>query len=281
MKYEKNTQKALLNAANAIDDADALLITSGAGMGVDSGLPDFRGKDGFWREYPAIAKMGISFEEMANPQWFESDPYLAWAFYGHRLNLYRNTVPHLGFQQLLDIASNRPYGCHVMTSNVDGQFQLAGFNENQIMECHGSIHHMQCTQGCGSGIWSGYDVDVVVDEAAFKAVGDLPLCSCGGLARPNILMFDDWGWNDERSGEQENRLQNWLNVISNEGVKLVIIEIGAGHSVPTIRMSSERFADVCDAVLIRINPRDFSVPKPHISLPLGALVVITAIVDLL
>ncbi|MBF0444278.1 MAG: NAD-dependent deacetylase [Magnetococcales bacterium] len=281
MKYEISTQTSLLKAARAIAGADSLLITSGAGMGVDSGLPDFRGKAGFWREYPAIANMGIAFEEMANPQWFDTDPYLAWAFYGHRLNLYRNTVPHLGFQQLLDIASNRPYGYHVMTSNVDGQFQLAGFNAKQIMECHGSIHYLQCTQGCGSGIWSGEGVEVEVDEVEFKAVGDLPLCSCGELARPNILMFGDWGWNGERSGEQEKRLQSWLNNLRNEGAKLVIIEIGAGHSVPTIRMSSERFADILNAVLIRINPRDFSVPQPHISLPLGGLEGITAIVDLL
>ncbi len=62
-------------------------------MGVDSGLPDFRGAEGFWRAYPVMAKLGLSFEEMANPAWFQTDPHLAWAFYGHRLNLYRRTQP--------------------------------------------------------------------------------------------------------------------------------------------------------------------------------------------
>ncbi|MBF0193076.1 MAG: NAD-dependent deacetylase [Magnetococcales bacterium] len=278
---EYNIKNSLLNAAHAVADADALLITSGAGMGVDSGLPDFRGREGFWKEYPAIANMGISFEEMANPQWFESDPHLAWAFYGHRLNLYRNTTPHLGFRQLLDIASSKKYGFKVMTSNVDGQFQRAGFNADNIMECHGSIHHMQCINGCGSGIWSGHAIEVEVDETEFKAVGELPQCSCGGLARPNILMFGDWGWDGSRSGEQEKRLQNWLNTIRNNTVKLAVIEVGAGLLVPTIRMNSERFADICDAVLIRINPRDFKVPQPHISIPLGGREGIAAIVDLL
>ncbi|MBF0380445.1 MAG: NAD-dependent deacetylase [Magnetococcales bacterium] len=272
-------QQRVINAARAVANADALMITSGAGMGVDSGLPDFRGREGFWREYPVIANMGISFEQMANPGWFDSDPGLAWAFYGHRLNLYRKTVPHVGFQQLLDLAANRPYGYHVMTSNVDGQFQLAGFDEDRIMECHGSIHHMQCTQGCGSGIWSGHDVELNVDEEAFKAVGDLPQCQCGSLARPNILMFGDWGWDGARSSEQEYRLQNWLDTIRVEGAKLVIIEIGAGLSVPTIRMSSERFADICNGVLIRINPRDFSVPYSHISLPMGGREGIAAIIE--
>jgi hypothetical protein len=53
-------------AAEEVRSADALLITAGAGMGVDSGLPDFRGTQGFWRAYPAIAKLGLSFQQMAN-----------------------------------------------------------------------------------------------------------------------------------------------------------------------------------------------------------------------
>jgi NAD-dependent SIR2 family protein deacetylase len=75
-----NTDKKIRHAAEAIKAADALLVTAGAGMGVDSGLPDFRGAQGFWRAYPAIAKLGLSFEGMANPAWFKKNPHLAWAF---------------------------------------------------------------------------------------------------------------------------------------------------------------------------------------------------------
>src|ERR1700745_146540 len=113
-------------AAAAINAADALLVTAAAGMGADSGLRDFRGTQGFWRAYPVIAKLGLSFEQMANPAWFRNDPALAWAFYGHRLNLYRSTVPHAGFNQLLEIGSSKPHSYFVFTSNVDGQFQKAG-----------------------------------------------------------------------------------------------------------------------------------------------------------
>src|SRR6478752_3216688 len=97
---EASIQPAIELAARAIGDAHALLITAGAGMGVDSGLPDFRGTDGFWRAYPAFQKLGLRFEQLANPAWFATDPALAWGFYGHRLNLYRRTVPHEGFQIL-------------------------------------------------------------------------------------------------------------------------------------------------------------------------------------
>jgi NAD-dependent SIR2 family protein deacetylase len=72
--------KTLLLAKKAWKDADAILVGAGAGMGVDSGLPDFRGKSGFWKAYPPLAKMGIEFEEMANPYWFTKNPSLAWGF---------------------------------------------------------------------------------------------------------------------------------------------------------------------------------------------------------
>ena len=85
----------LERAAAAIFAADALLIGAGAGMGVDSGLPDFRGNQGFWNAYPPFR--GRRFSEMSNPIWFHNDPEQAWGFFGHRLNLYRETLPHAGF----------------------------------------------------------------------------------------------------------------------------------------------------------------------------------------
>ena len=90
--------ESLLNrATRAVAEADALLIGAGAGMGVDSGLPDFRGNDGFWKAYPPFKKLGLSFAELANPYWFRHDPEQAWGFYGHRRNLYRLAQPHAGF----------------------------------------------------------------------------------------------------------------------------------------------------------------------------------------
>lgn len=88
----------IIQAAKLIASADALHITAGAGMGVDSGLPDFRGSKGFWDAYPSLANAGIDFQSIANPYAFEENPKLAWGFYGHRLALYRKTVPHDGFR---------------------------------------------------------------------------------------------------------------------------------------------------------------------------------------
>lgn len=72
---------SIVQAARLIASADALHITAGAGMGVDSGLPDFRGSKGFWEAYPALARAGIEFRSIANPAAFKDNPRLAWGFY--------------------------------------------------------------------------------------------------------------------------------------------------------------------------------------------------------
>ena len=183
---------AISRAAKAIIEADALFITAGAGIGVDSGLPDFRGNTGFWKAYPPIAKLGLSFSEMANPIWFEQKPKMAWAFYGHRLNLYRKTVPHPGFKILLDIGKQKKYGYFVFTSNVDGQFQKAGFDDSFIEECHGSIHHLQCNEPCTSEIWDSSLIKINVDLDVFEAHEPLPRCkNCGKQLRPHESHY--WG----------------------------------------------------------------------------------------
>src|SRR5512143_2133761 len=76
-------------AAAEVRRAGALVVTAGAGMGGDSGLPDFRGDAGFWKAYPPYERLGLSFVDAANPAHFEADPPFGWGFYGHRTNLYR------------------------------------------------------------------------------------------------------------------------------------------------------------------------------------------------
>ena len=61
-------------------------------MGVDSGLPDFRGNAGLWMAYPALGDAQLNFMEVTSPRTFESDLTLAWVFYGHRLGLYYFTA---------------------------------------------------------------------------------------------------------------------------------------------------------------------------------------------
>lgn len=265
---------AVIAAAQAIHRAHGMLVAAGAGMGVDSGLPDFRGSEGFWRAYPPFRALGLGFEDLANPRWFDDDPELAWGFYGHRLRLYRATAPHAGFSMLLRWASTLPAGLFVFTSNVDGQFQRAGFPEDRIYEVHGSLLHSQCTRSCGAGIFSAGS-DVSVDEATMRARPPLPTCpACGALARPNVLMFGDWHWDGSRAAEQDARLQSWLQSV--EG-PLVVIECGAGSAVPTVRETCEALASRPGDTLVRVNPREHEVPSGHLALAATALAGLAAI----
>ncbi|CAD6543249.1 SIR2 family NAD-dependent protein deacylase [Paraburkholderia metrosideri] len=253
-----DSQDEKLEKATAwLREADGLLITAGAGMGVDSGLPDFRGRDGFWRAYPALRHHGFSFEDMANPARFAEHPELAWGFYGHRLKLYRETVPHEGFAILRRWADRMPHGAFVFTSNVDGQFQKAGFSDDRIHECHGSIHTLQCLDVCTPDTWSAGQFQPLVNDETSELESPMPHCPrCGALARPNILMFGDWGWVDVPYEEQRERLEAWISTAS----KLVVVELGAGRALPTVRRFSEQNSR---HRLIRINLREPSTSSLH------------------
>jgi NAD-dependent SIR2 family protein deacetylase len=271
------SRQELRRAAEVLRSADALIIGAGAGMGVDSGLPDFRGTEGFWRAYPAYAKLGLDFASMANPRWFQRDPEFAWGFYGHRLGLYRATTPHPGFALLRTWASRMRHGAFVFTSNVDGQFQKAGFPEERLLEVHGSIHHVQCLGSCPElSSAAAYSVDV--DPETFRARPPLPTCSrCGALLRPNILMFGDGGWDSSRTEAQEQRLEAWLEAV--EPGTLAVVECGAGTAIPSVRHFCERVAAVRKGTLIRINVREPQVPAGGISLPLKALEALRGIAE--
>jgi NAD-dependent SIR2 family protein deacetylase len=268
-------QGAVQQAAEAIRGAQALLIGAGAGMGVDSGLPDFRGDQGFWKAYPPYQKLGLDFVSLANPRWFRDDPSLAWGFYGHRLNLYRKTEPHAGYRILYAWSKLISRGAFVFTSNVDDHFPQVWLADlDQIMEVHGSIEWLQCTHKCGVGLFLA-DM-VLVDETTMRAQEPLPACPrCGALARPNILMFNDWEWDSKRSAEQEAQMNMWFQAVGS--TPLVVVECGAGTAIPTVRRFCEEVTDHPQRKLIRINLREPEVPKGHIGLATGALAGLLAI----
>lgn len=256
------------HAADLIAQADALVLAAGAGMGVDSGLPDFRGKEGFWEAYPALGREQVDFFSIACPDAFRSHAKRAWGFYGHRLNLYRATQPHDGFHILKRWGDGMLHGYAVFTSNVDGQFQKAGFDPDAIEECHGSIHHLQCLTPCCRAIWSADEYLPEVDAQQCLLLNAIPTCPhCGGMARPNVMMFNDWEWLEHRQVQQAVRLERWLSGVS----RPVVVEIGAGTAIPSVRRFSQRIIHEFAGRLVRINPREFSVPtKQDVGLASGS-----------
>ncbi len=122
--------------------------------------------------------------------------------------------------------------------------------------------------------WRAHSVKPEVDMATGLMTNPLPRCPhCGGLARPNVLMFDDADWLSHAASAASRRMDEWLATVE----RPVVIELGAGTHIPTIRRASERVAHQRRCPLIRINPRDSETAVldgsgvPTYSVPLGAL----------
>jgi len=221
-------------------------------MGVDSGLPDFRGEKGFWNAYPAYERLGLTFVEAANPAHFEEDPEFGWGFYGHRTHLYRDTEPHGGFGILKRWIDRFHLDHFIVTSNVDGHFQKAGFDERRILEVHGSIHHLQCLRPCSGAIWPNRE-EIPVDHGTMRAAR-VPRCiRCGDVARPNVLMFGDFSWIGDRTGRQESRFgRSWRRAgVSDRGRRTWGRHIHSDHTE-----LSERLGRRTGVTVVRVNPRN-------------------------
>ena len=99
-----------------------------------------------------------------------------------------------------------------------------------------------------------------VDEQDCLLRNSPPVCpKCAGMARPNVLMFNDWNCAPERTQGQRQKEFQWLELLP-ENRHIVVIEIGAGTTIPSVRHFSQRVIHEFGGRLVRINPREFSVP---------------------
>ena len=271
MGMDEWVNKNIIKAAQLIEQADRIIVLAGAGMGVDSGLPDFRGSEGMWRAYPMLK--GVRFEELANHILFVNNPETAWGFYGHRLNMYRATQPHDGFHILKTWLDAKPRLGYVFTSNVDGHFAKAGFDLDRLYEIHGNIHWLQCTRIDCKEPMRPMDRDVAVDE---RLKGEPVQCACGAPARPNILLFNDGYFDWTRTEVQMDAYIDFKDQADLSNT--VLIELGAGDAIPSV-MGETAFLSQRALGVIEINPgRTLRANGDRwVGLPLGAQEALTAI----
>lgn len=135
-------------AAELINKADGLIIAAGAGLGVDSGLPDYRTSKGLYTA-ACVAQGDVGeFAQMGSALYLDSDPMDFWRFQWWLYEQFLNATPHRGYANLLQMATSRPRGYVVYTSNVDQYFVRAGFSPDRVFECHGSMRCLQCARNC-------------------------------------------------------------------------------------------------------------------------------------
>ena len=250
-----------------LEEAETIVINTGAGMGRDSGLADYRGEGGQWGRMES--ETGQSIFDTVNPKIFQEKPVFAWSFFIQRMIDYQNATPHEGFSILLKWIERYQLDYFVLTSNIDGHFQKAGFAADKIRELHGSLAYFQ---SANPNIWQVVwkNERNPVELLAEVQAGNIPTCPDSAFpARPNVYMFRDNTYINTISKEQEARFQTFL--ARNRGKKMVVFEIGSGPHVQTIRMKTRMLKTDYNAHIIRINPKDFAIKPPHIGIDKGAL----------
>ena len=163
-------------------------------------------------------------------------------------DLFNKHQPHEGYTQLLNYCKSREY--FVMTTNIDGYFLRSGFDKNKIVEVHGNVYNNQCSIPCNDKI---YDKTVIICP------------KCGEKTRVNVLQFGDKSWINNTKNI-DKKMCEWID----ENEDILIIEIGAGIHIPTIRDYSEFLVSEkginSSISLIRVNPEHWQVPKNFLKL---------------
>lgn len=246
--------------------SDALVITSGAGMSADSGISTYRGEDGTWGRLEKEFNKGVT--EIMTPQFIQEHPVFMWKRFSKGQARGRQIKPHRGYQILLHWIQRFQLDYFTVTSNVDGLFRKAGFEENNIYEVHGAGGFLQCTVPCWDQVWqSDYAVYHFVKELKED---NLPLCpNCGSLVRPNVLIFKDRTFVPTRIRAQRQRFEQFLSKYQEKSI--LVIEIGSGPTIKTIRNITRKLLRDYQVRAIRINPYEPEIEPPHISIAQGAL----------
>lgn len=167
-----------------------LLVITGAGLSADSGIPTFRGEEGYWR------KGGRNYrpEELATAAAFRRDSDLVWPWYLYRRSVCHAAQPNASHRALAALADALGPRMTLLTQNVDGLHLRAGSPGERTYEIHGNIDYARCARGCHPQRWPlpdalrGFGKDEALD-AATRALLRCPRCE--GLARPHVLWFDE------------------------------------------------------------------------------------------
>jgi NAD-dependent SIR2 family protein deacetylase len=220
----------LADARRLCTPAERILIATGAGMSADSGLPTYRGPDGIWTTFD-----GGDPQEVMTGEAYHQRPAELWARHRAAQEQRLAVVPHVGYDILAGWTATKDV--FVLTSNVDGLHERSGAPGKRIHEVHGSSWWMQCRDGCGEPPWPRPPL-----------LEGLPHCACGAPARLNIVLFRDRDFDPRRRDASARRLREWQR----SPVDLVL-EIGAGSVLRTVRRAAEQAALAHHCPLIRIN----------------------------
>jgi NAD-dependent deacetylase len=172
-----------------------VLVLTGAGVSAESGIPTFRGKDGYWRK--------VDPTKLATPEAFEKNPQLIWDWYRERRQRIRNAQPNAAHEAIAKLAQHGDEFL-LVTQNVDDLHARAGVSPEKMVQIHGNIFVTRCSR-C--------DFSVLERDEEQQ---EIPRCAnCDALMRPGVVWF----------GEQLpwRELQRVENFLDRGGCDVVIV----------------------------------------------------------
>ena len=165
-------------------------VLTGAGISAESGIPTFRGPEGYW----TVGSKVYQPQEMATQAMFRRDPRAVWQFYLWRLGVCRQAEPNAGHKALVQIEKQLRSRFTLITQNVDNLHLRAGQNPERTYQIHGNLTYVRCSAECSRGIIPM--PPEVRPKAKEEAVPPeewrkLHCPRCGALLRPHVLWFDE------------------------------------------------------------------------------------------
>lgn len=266
--YEQQIEQA----SALIKEADIILIGAGAGASAAAGLT--YGGERFTSNFSEfIEKYGSMYMTDMYAAGFYPFPTqeAKWGYWSKHSMINRILPPALPlYRQLYEIVKEKDY--FVLTTNVDHQFQKAGFQEERIFATQGDYGNIQCEKGCHQKIYAAEKMFRQMDQARHDCVvpsGMVPKCPvCGGNMAMH-LRCDQYFVEDESWHEAAGRYDGFLKKMRKK--KGVLLELGVGFNTPTIiRFPFEKMVRENENLsLIRLNMNEAVVPESFGSRAVG------------
>jgi NAD-dependent deacetylase len=165
-------------------------ILTGAGISAESGIPTFRGPEGYW----TIGSREYHPQEMATLQMFQQKPHEVWQWYLYRLGVCRQAPPNAGHLALVKLEKRLKTQFTLITQNVDSLHLRAGSTPERTFQIHGNVFFMRCTQECSSTIFPIPEIlhhKKKTDKLTAEVLNLLHCPNCGSMTRPHVLWFDE------------------------------------------------------------------------------------------
>lgn len=248
-------EKELGRFAEELANASSVLVITGAGMSVDSGLPTYRGVGGLYEDKDTDD--GIPIEIALSGPVFRKTPEVTWKYLGQIEKGTRGATFNRGHAVLAEM-EKRFDRFWILTQNVDGFHTFAG--SKNVIEIHGNLHNLEC-MSCDFRKW--------VDD--YTVVSIPPVCdSCNSMMRPSVVLFE------------ESLPRDALETLDREHRTPfdVVISIGTSSHFPYI-VQPVIYAKQVGAYTVEINPGDTSISSVvDLQLPLGAAAVLDRVWEL-